>query len=74
MLQLHFYSNHAGRLVLGGGTNSTDVWWAHNYYPLESIKEFEQVSEAWKKCLARILKKGKLQFQLLQQCVTLAYV
>lgn len=54
MLQLHFYSNHAGRLVLGGSGRPTDVL----YYPLESIKEFEQVSEAWKRLLAQLLKKG----------------
>lgn len=55
MLQLHFYSNHAGRLVLGGGSND---WWSSDTYPLDSIKEFEQISEAWKKCLADLLKKG----------------
>uniref|UniRef100_T1P8Y7 CBS domain protein n=1 Tax=Musca domestica TaxID=7370 RepID=T1P8Y7_MUSDO len=58
MLQLHFYSNHAGRLVLGAGTTSAskDSWC--DIYPLESIKEFEHVSEAWKRCLADILKKS----------------
>lgn len=58
MLQLHFYSNHAGRLVLGAGAQKTnsDVW--REIYPLESIKEFEHVSEAWKRCLADILKKS----------------
>lgn len=54
MLQLHFYSNHAGRLVLGGSND----WWSSDTYPLDSIKEFEQISEAWKKCLADLLKKG----------------
>lgn len=55
MLQLHFYSNHAGRLVLGGGNRRpADVL----CYPLESIKEFEQISEAWKRLLAELLKKG----------------
>lgn len=58
MLQLHFYSNHAGRLVIGAGQKSTsaDSWC--DIYPLESIKEFEHVSEAWKRCLADILKKS----------------
>lgn len=55
MLQLHFYSNYAGRLVLGGGSHD---WWSSDTYPLDSIKEFEQISEAWKKCLANLLKKG----------------
>lgn len=55
MLQLHFYSNHAGRLVLGGGSND---WWSSDTYPRDSIKEFEQISEAWKKCLADLLNKG----------------
>ncbi|XP_059218910.1 5'-AMP-activated protein kinase subunit gamma-1 isoform X7 [Stomoxys calcitrans] len=56
MLQLHFYSNHAGRLVIGAGQKSPDSW--YGIYPLESIKEFEQVSESWKRCLADILKKS----------------
>lgn len=55
ILQLHFYSNHAGRLVLGGGTDS---YWNTEIYPLESIKEFEQVSHAWKQLLAELFKKG----------------
>jgi hypothetical protein len=41
--------------VLGGGNPhcfNTDI------YPLESIKEFEQVSAAWKNLLADLLKKG----------------
>lgn len=54
MLQLHFYSNHAGRLVLGGSGRPSDVL----CYPLESIKEFEQISDAWKRLLAQLLKKG----------------
>lgn len=54
-LQLVFYSNHAGRLVLGGGQAS---YWNTEVYPVESIKEFEQISEAWRKLLARLLKKG----------------
>lgn len=58
MLQLHFYSNHAGRLEVGGGSKSTDLWWAQQYYPLDSIKEFETVSERWKKCLGQLLKTG----------------
>lgn len=55
MLQLHFYSNHAGRLVL---KNESHNWWSIDTYPLESIKEFEQVSEAWKACLADLLRRG----------------
>lgn len=55
MLQLHFYSNHAGRLVLGGGNGRPSDFLC---YPLESIKEFEQISEAWKRLLAELLKKG----------------
>lgn len=55
MIALHFYSNHAGRLVVGGGTHS---WWAVDTYPLESIKEFEQVSEKWKRYFAEFMKKG----------------
>lgn len=55
MLQLHFYSNHAGRLVLH---NEYHDWWSFETYPLESIKEFEQVSEAWKRFLAHLLRRG----------------
>lgn len=55
MLQLHFYSNHAGRLVLRPGQQQTN---RDEIYPLESIKEFEHVSEAWKRCLAEIIKKS----------------
>lgn len=55
MLQLHFYSNHVGRLVLN---NNFYDWWTFDTYPLESIKEFEQVSQAWKSYLARCLAKG----------------
>lgn len=55
MLQLHFYSNYAGRLVLGGGHGD---WCSCDIYPLDSIKEFEQVSKSWKNCLAELLKKG----------------
>lgn len=55
MLQLHFYSNHAGRLVLN---NDYYDWWMLDTYPLESIKEFEQVSQAWKRFLADLLRKG----------------
>lgn len=54
-LQLVFYSNYAGRLVLGGGLSS---YWNTEVYPIESIKEFEQVSIAWKHLLARFLKQG----------------
>ncbi|KMZ02236.1 5'-AMP-activated protein kinase subunit gamma-1 isoform X7 [Drosophila sechellia] len=61
MLQLHFYSNHAGRLVLGGGNRRpADVL----CYPLESIKEFEQISEAWKRLLAELLKKEEDDSQI----------
>lgn len=56
MIQLHFYSNHVGRLVVGGGVHN---WWAIDTYPLESIKEFEQVSQKWKYYLADLLKKGE---------------
>lgn len=55
MLQLHFYSNHAGRLVLA---NEYRDWFSFDTYPLESIKEFEQVSKAWKTYLADLLSKG----------------
>lgn len=55
ILQLHFYSNHAGRLVLGGGSHS---YWNTETYPLDSIKEFEAVSIAWKRLLSELLKKG----------------
>lgn len=56
MLQLHFYSNHAGRLaIVGSGQIDT---WQSDIYPIESIKEFEQISQAWKQCLADLLKKG----------------
>uniref|UniRef100_A0A6P4EM21 5'-AMP-activated protein kinase subunit gamma-1 isoform X4 n=1 Tax=Drosophila rhopaloa TaxID=1041015 RepID=A0A6P4EM21_DRORH len=61
MLQLHFYSNHAGRLVLGGGNGRpADVL----CYPLESIKEFEQISEAWKRLLSELLKKEEDDSQI----------
>jgi len=49
------YSNYAGRLVLGGGQSN---YWNTEVYPLESIKEFEQISSAWQKLLARLLKEG----------------
>jgi hypothetical protein len=52
---LVFYSNYAGRLVLGGGQCS---YWNTEVYPIESIKEFEQVSIAWKNLLARLLQQG----------------
>lgn len=55
MLQLHFYSNHAGRLVLN---NEHHDWWSFDTYPLESIKEFEQISQAWKTFLADLLRRG----------------
>lgn len=55
MIQLHFYSNYAGRLVLGGGTHS---YWTVDTYPIEMIKEFEQVSQKWKNYLGELLKKG----------------
>lgn len=54
MLQLHFYSNHAGRLVLRSGNRGNP----DEIYPIESIKEFEYVSQAWKRCLGEILKKS----------------
>lgn len=52
---LHFYSNYAGRLVLGAGDH--DLFNTETY-PLESIKEFESVSSAWKRLLANLLRKG----------------
>lgn len=55
ILQLHFYSNHAGRLVLGG---ESDSYWNTEIYAIESIKEFEAVSIAWKNLLAELLKQG----------------
>lgn len=55
MIQLHFFSNHAGRLVVGGGVHD---WWAIDTYPREMIKEFEQVSLKWKRYLSDLLKKG----------------
>jgi hypothetical protein len=56
-MQLVFYSNYAGRLVLGNGSSN---YWNTEVYPLESIKEFEQVSFAWKILLARLLKQGAI--------------
>lgn len=55
MLQLHFYSDYAGRLVLGGGASH---WWNIDIYPRESIKEFEEVSRNWTQFLADLLKRG----------------
>lgn len=66
MLQLHFYSNHAGRLVLN---NENHDWWSFDTYPLESIKEFEQISQAWKTFLADLLRRG-LKFSASEICVT----
>lgn len=54
-MHLVFYSNYAGRLVLGGGQSN---YWNTEVYPLESIKEFEQISSAWSQLLARLLKEG----------------
>jgi hypothetical protein len=54
-MQLVFYSNYAGRLVLGAGQSN---YWNTEVYPLESIKEFEQISSAWRLLLARLLKEG----------------
>lgn len=54
-MQLVFYSNYAGRLVLGGGISN---YWNTEVYPIESIKEFDQVSMTWKQLLARLLKQG----------------
>lgn len=62
MLHLHFYSNHAGRLVLN--KNLCD-WWSFETYPLESIKEFEQISQAWKSFLSNSLAKGLFLFSSL---------
>lgn len=64
MLQLHFYSNHTGRLVLRPGQNpNPDL----EIYPLESIKEFEHVSQAWKRCLAGILRKSVQNSKFLER-------
>lgn len=52
---LHFYSDHAGRLVLGGGTTN---YWNTEVYPLESIKEFEIISKEWMRLLTEMLIKG----------------
>lgn len=41
--------------MLGGGANG---YWQVDTYPIEMIKEFEQVSEKWKKYLTELLKKG----------------
>lgn len=57
MIQLHFFSNYAGRLVLGGGSHTC---WAFDTYPIESIKEFEQVSTKWKSYMTELLKKGSV--------------
>lgn len=54
---LHFYSNYAGRLVLGAGDHD---FFNTETYPLESIREFEAISGAWKQLLANLLKKGLL--------------
>lgn len=53
---MHFYSNYAGRLVLGAGFHD---FFNTETYPLESIKEFEAISSAWKRHLAELLKKGR---------------
>jgi hypothetical protein len=58
-LQLHFYSDHAGRLVVGGGQND---YWNTEVYPLESIKEFEAVSKRWRQLLNEMLRKGSIVF------------
>jgi hypothetical protein len=60
-MQLVFYSNYAGRLVLGAGQAS---YWNTEVYPVESIKEFEKISLAWQRVLARMLKKGFLECDL----------
>lgn len=72
MLQLHFYSNHVGRLVLN---NNFYDWWTFDTYPLESIKEFEQVSQAWKSYLSRCLAKGSSSRQIhIEECVLTDFV
>lgn len=55
MLQLHFYSNHAGRLILG---NKPFEYIHSDIYPLESIKEFDDIPLDWKRFLADLLRKG----------------
>ncbi|EGK97576.1 AGAP001446-PD [Anopheles gambiae str. PEST] len=58
---LHFYSNYAGRLVLGAGFHD---FFNTETYPLESIKEFEAISSAWKRHLAELLKKEEDESQI----------
>uniref|UniRef100_A0A182VYV6 CBS domain-containing protein n=1 Tax=Anopheles minimus TaxID=112268 RepID=A0A182VYV6_9DIPT len=58
---LHFYSNYAGRLVLGAGYHD---FFNTETYPLESIKEFEAISSAWKQHLAELLKKEEDESQI----------
>lgn len=60
-MQLVFYSNYAGQLVLGGGQTN---YWKTEVYPLASIKEFEIISTAWRKLMARLLKEGLLNQEL----------
>lgn len=55
MLQLHFYSNHAGRLILG---NKSFEYIHSDIYPLESIKEFDDIPLDWRRFLADLLRKG----------------
>lgn len=58
---LHFYSNYAGRLVLGAGDHD---FFNTETYPLESIREFEAISGAWKQLLANLLKKEEDESQI----------
>ncbi|CRK97163.1 CLUMA_CG010560, isoform A [Clunio marinus] len=60
-MQLVFYSNYAGRLVLGGEQSSS---WNSEVYPLASIKEFEIISIEWQRLLARLLQKEEDESQI----------
>lgn len=52
MIRLHCYSNHVLRIVLPTLNEDDEVW------SLDQIKEFEDVSQAYKEWLADILEKG----------------
>ena len=54
-MQLVFYSNYAGRLFLG---SELPKYWNSEVYPIESIKEFDQISLEWRELLTRLLEKG----------------
>lgn len=75
MLALCFYSDQAGRLVLGEYPKDSNllklnnIILYNNYYkdivyqdegihPLNAIKEFERISNAWKAKVAELLIQG----------------